>query len=54
MFWLIGFAGLMWFGIWEYIRGRPNCPAKLSFWLTFIGPVGAILLIGIAFILKEL
>ncbi len=40
---LLVFLGLCWWALMEYIRGRPKSSSNLSFALSFIGPLGAIL-----------
>jgi len=43
--WLLLAVGMIWWIAVELYRGHPSCPSKLSFWLTFLGPAGGILLL---------
>lgn len=36
-------AGILWFAIGEYYRGRPTTSAQVSFVLKWANPLGAIL-----------
>ena len=53
IFWLFILMGLAWWGFIEFLRGRANCPQRLSFWLTFLGPIGCITFCILAFVLKR-
>lgn len=47
-FWLLVAAAAGWLVVIEFIRGRPQCPNRWSFWLKFLGPLGVIALCVLA------
>lgn len=48
MGWGLLLSAILWWGAAEVIRGRPSCPGSANFALTFLGPVGAIILVLMA------
>ena len=51
MNWLYFVGAIAWWGLAEFIRGRPSCPSVVNFALTFLAPLGAIVMIVLAFVL---
>jgi hypothetical protein len=51
MNWLYLIAAILWWGAVEFVRGRPSCPSRVNFVLTFLAPLGALVLIVLAVVL---
>jgi hypothetical protein len=50
MNWYLLGAAVLWWGVAEYVRGRPNCPSKVNFALMATIPFVVIVLVVLAFI----